>query len=132
METVKHLQKKYGSVAMLIAIVLALALIMAGQKEMAKGLVLGAIFSVINFVLLGESLHLRLGDNRKSSALSFFFFMGLRFGLMTVPIVVAMYYDQYHIVTTIAGIFMVQVVMLAEAIKEQVIARRLINRVGNR
>lgn len=132
METVKQLQKKYGSTAMFIAIVLALILIMLGYKEMAKGLVLGAIFSVINFVLLGESLQTRLGNDRKSSAFPFLFFMGLRFGLMSVPIVVAVNYDQYHIVTAIAGIFMVQVIMLAEAIKDLVITRRLINRVGNR
>lgn len=132
METVRQLQKKYGSTVMLIAIVLALALIMAGQKEMAKGLVLGAIFSVINFILLGESLPLRIGGNRRSSAFSFFLLMGLRFGLMAVPIIVALYHDQYHIVTAIAGIFMVQTVMLAEAVKELAIARRLLNRNGNR
>jgi hypothetical protein len=48
MENVKQLQKKYGTTAMLVAIILALVLIPAGQRELAKGLVLGTIFSVIN------------------------------------------------------------------------------------
>ncbi|RJP41668.1 MAG: ATP synthase subunit I [Desulfobacteraceae bacterium] len=125
METVKQLQKKYGSMAMFIAIVLALALIMLGYKEMAKGLMLGSIFSVVNFVLMGESLQSRLGNPGRSGTMSFFSLMLARFGLMAVPLVVSIRYDQYHIVATIAGLFMVQAVILTDAAKRMMFSRQL-------
>jgi hypothetical protein len=115
METVKHFQKKYGTTAMFIAIALALLLIIIGQKEMAKGLVLGTLFSVINFVLMGESLQLRLGRSRRASTMVSFSLILLRFGLMAIPLIVSIRYNQYHIVTTIVGLFMVQVVILTDA-----------------
>lgn len=115
METVKHFQKKYGTTAMFIAIALALVLIIIGQKEMAKGLVLGTLFSVINFVLMGESLQLRLGRSRRASTMVSFSLILLRFGLMAIPLIVSIRYNQYHIVTTIVGLFMVQVVVLTDA-----------------
>ena len=115
METVKQFQKKYGTTAMFIAIALALVLIIMGQKEMAKGLVLGTLFSVINFVLMGESLQLRLGRSRRASTMVSFSLILLRFGLMAIPLIVSIRYNQYHIVTTIVGLFMVQVVILTDA-----------------
>ena len=115
METVKQFQKKYGTTAMFIAIALALVLIIMGQKEMAKGLVLGTLFSVINFVLMGESLQLRLGRSRRASTMVSFSLILLRFGLMAIPLIVSIRYNQYHIVATIVGLFMVQVVILTDA-----------------
>lgn len=124
METVKQLQKKYGTTAMFIAIALALALLAAGQKEMAKGLVLGTLFSVINFVLMGESLQLRFGRTRRSGTLVSLSLILLRFGLMAIPLIVAINYDQYHVVTTIAGLFTVQAVLLTDAARQLLRSRQ--------
>jgi hypothetical protein len=125
MEAVKQLQKKYGSTAMFIAIVLALILIMLGYKEMAKGLVLGALFSVINFVLMGESLQSRLGRSRRGGTMVSFLLIFLRFGLMAIPLIVSIRYDQYHIVATIAGLFMVQAIILTDAAKQLLRSRQV-------
>jgi len=56
MESVKQTQKRYGSRAIWIAIAVGFGFFLAGYKPMGKGLVLGAIFSVINFVLIGHAL----------------------------------------------------------------------------
>ncbi len=124
METVKQLQKKYGSTAMFIAIVLALAMIMLGYKEMAKGLVLGSLFSVINFVLMGESLQHRFSTTRRSGTLFSFLLIMLRFSLMAIPLIVSIRYDQYHIVATIAGLFTVQAVMLVDVTRRMLRSRQ--------
>jgi hypothetical protein len=124
METVKQFQKKYGTTAMFIAIALALVLIMIGQKEMAKGLVLGTLFSVVNFVLMGESLQLRLGRSRRASTMVSFSLILLRFGLMAIPLIVSIRYNQYHIVTTIAGLFSVQAVILTDAMRHLLRSRQ--------
>jgi len=64
METVKGLQKKYCSLAVIAAIFIGLVMILAGHKPVGKGLILGTLFSVINFVLMGETLPVKMGKSR--------------------------------------------------------------------
>lgn len=114
MESIRSTQKKYGSRAMATAVILALGIIVSGQTALAKGLVLGTLFSVINFVLMGETLPLKFGrSSRKTFAFSISSIF-LRYLLLAIPLIVAVKYEQFHLATTIAGIFMIQFVILAE------------------
>ena len=116
MESVKQTQKKYGSRAIWIAIVVGFCFFLAGYKPVGKGLVLGTIFSVINFVLIGQALPLRIG---KSKGKVFFLSLGsifCRYILMAVPIIVAVKFEQFDLVGAIIGLFMIQVVILADHI----------------
>lgn len=124
MESVKQFQKKYGTTAMLVAIALASALIVAGQKELAKGLILGSLFSVINFVLMGESLQMRLDRTRRSGKVVSFLLILLRFSLMSIPVIVSIRYTQFHMVATVAGLFMVQAVILSDAAMQMMRSRQ--------
>ena len=114
MESIRATQKKYGTRAMSAAVNLAHVIILAGQTAIGKGLVLGALFSVINFVLMGEALPLRLGRSGRRAYLFTFASLFLRYLILAIPLVVAVKYEQFHLVTTVAGIFMVQFVILAE------------------
>ena len=99
---------------MLMAIVLAVGLIFLGEKAAGKGLVLGALFSVINFVLIGQTLPQRLGHGKRAAM---FISMGsllLRYVLLAVPVILAIKLDQFSLITVLIGIFMVQVVILLE------------------
>ena len=99
---------------MVAAIVVGLVLILAGQVPVGKGLILGTIFSVINFILIAEALPLRIG---KSRAKTFIFSLGsiiFRFALMAIPLVAAVKYDQFNIFATICGVFMIQIVILGD------------------
>ena len=114
MESIRQTQKKYGSRTMMVAIIAGLLLILAGQQPIGKGLVLGAIFSVVNFVLMGETLPMRLGKSKGkafSLALGSIFF---RYAILAVPMVVAVKFDQFNIFATILGIFMIQLVILGD------------------
>jgi len=116
MESVKQTQKKYGSRAIWIAIIVGLGFFLTGYKPVGKALVLGTIFSVINFVLIGQALPLRIG---KSKGKTIFFSLGsifCRYILMAVPIVVAVKFEQFDLVGAIIGLFMIQVVILADHI----------------
>ena len=116
MESVKQTQKKYGSRAIWIAIIVGLCFFLAGYKPVGKALVLGTIFSVINFVLIGQALPLRIG---KSKGKTIFFSLGsifFRYILMAVPIVVAVKFEQFDLVGAIGGLFMIQLVILADHI----------------
>jgi hypothetical protein len=114
MESVKETQKKYCSLAMMAAILIGLVMILAGQKPVGKGLILGTLFSVVNFVLMGETLPVKLGRSRPKA---FFFSLGsivLRYLLMAIPLFLAIKTDQFNLVASVCGLFMVQLMILAD------------------
>jgi hypothetical protein len=114
METANQVQKKYSSIALTFSIGVALLFILMGHKPVGKGLLLGAIFSVINFILMGKSIALNFG---RSKAKTISFSMGsilIRYLLLAIPLIAAVKYEQFNLVATILGIFMIQLVILAE------------------
>ena len=114
MESVKETQKKYCSLAVVAAILIGLVMILAGQRPVGKGLILGTLFSVINFVLMGEALPLKMGKSRQKV---FFFSMGsilFRYFLMAIPLFLAIKMDQFNLAASICGLFMVQLMILAD------------------
>jgi hypothetical protein len=114
MESVKETQKKYCSLAVVAAILIGLVMILAGQTPVGKGLILGTLFSVINFVLMGETLPVKMGKSRQKA---FFFSLGsilFRYLLMAIPLFLAIKMDQFNLVASICGLFMVQLMILAD------------------
>ena len=99
---------------MAVAIFAGFALIIAVEKSLGKGLVLGALFSVINFVLIGETLPMKIGQTRKKTVLLSLLSIFFRYLLMAIPLILAVKYEQFHLVTTIVGLFMVQLTILAD------------------
>ena len=99
---------------MTAAILIGLVMILAGQKPVGKGLILGTLFSVVNFVLMGETLPVQMGRTRQKA---FFFSLGsivLRYLLMAIPLFLAIKTDQFNLVASICGLFMVQLMILAD------------------
>jgi len=116
MKSIRETQKKYCSRAMVVAILGGLILILAGQKGLGKGLVLGAIFSVLNFIIMGELLPMQLGKTKGPAIVTALSSMGLRYVLLAVPLVIAVKFDQIDIITTAIGIFMIQLVIVSDHI----------------
>ena len=116
MESVNQTQKKYGSRAMIIAIIAAFIFILAGLKPVGKGLMLGTIFSVINFVLIGQTLPLRLSQSKRKTVFLSLGSIFFRYALLAVPLVLAIKFDQFDLPAAIFGIFMIQLVILADYI----------------
>ena len=124
METVKQVQKKYSSLALTFSIIVALVFILMGHKALGKGLILGAIFSVLNFILMGKSIVLNFG---RSKAKTFSISMGsiiIRYLLLAIPLIAAVKYEQFNLVAAILGIFMIQLVILAEHVLTLIPAMR--------
>jgi hypothetical protein len=114
METVKQVQKKYISLTLTFSIGVALLLILMGHKPVGKGLILGAIFSVLNFILMGKSIVLKFG---RSKAKTFSISIGsiiFRYLLLAIPLIIAVKTEQFNLVAAVLGIFMIQLVILAE------------------
>jgi len=124
MESASQTQKKYGSRAMVVAIIAAFVLILVGLKPVGKGLVLGTIFSVINFVLMGQTLPLRLSQTKRKT---FFLSLGsifFRYALLAVPLILAIKFEQFDLPAAIFGIFMIQLVILADYLLKFVTSRQ--------
>lgn len=99
---------------MAFAIVLGFACILAGYKAIGKGLVLGTFFSIVNFVLIGVALPLRVAaSGRKGFLLSLTSILG-RYALLAVPLVVAVRSEAFDLWGAVVGIFMIQLVILLD------------------
>ncbi|MDX9785758.1 MAG: ATP synthase subunit I [Desulfobacterales bacterium] len=116
MESIRQIQKKYCSRAIILAIVLGLGFILAGYKPIGKGLILGTLFGILNFILMGETLPWRVGQSKNKataiSAVSILF----RYALLAIPIFIGVRFPEFNVAAAIIGIFMVQFVLLGEQI----------------
>jgi hypothetical protein len=107
-------QKRVCRWAMFFSILVAVVLLFLGQKAIAKGLVLGAVFSVINFVLLGRSLPKAIGRSQKGSAMVGLVSILSRFVLLAVPLIIAAKSASFDFFATVAGIFSVQIAIFVD------------------
>jgi hypothetical protein len=113
-DSIRNTQKKYGAKALIVAIFIGMGFILAGQKAIAKGIILGAIFSVLNFVLMGEILPMMIGNTRRKST---FFSMGsiaFRYGMLSIPLILSLRMAAFNFAATVIGIFMVQLMILGD------------------
>ncbi len=109
---------------MLAAIFVGLVFILMGQNAVGKGLILGTFFSIINFILMGETLPLKVG---KSRGKIFFLSLGsisFRFALMAIPLIIAIKSVKFNLFAVIGGIFMVQIIIMADQIVQTLLSTR--------
>lgn len=109
---ISEIQKKYCSRAMLFCLGTAGILIVFGAKPMAKGLILGTIFSIINFVLMGLMLPSRLNRIRKKAILASLGSIWFRYMILALPLIIAFYSESFDFFTAAAGLFMIQFTIL--------------------
>lgn len=115
MEEIREIQKKYCSRAMFTAIFGGLFLILADYVSIGKGLILGTIFSSINFVLMGETLPKRLLQNQRNKAVMFSLgSIFVRYLILALPLLLAIKMEQFNLISVICGIFMVQLMILGD------------------
>lgn len=113
---VDQVQRRISSWAMISAIVLAVIFIIAGEKAIGKGLLLGTLFSIINFFLMRKSISLTLGRSRSKAG-----FVGLlsilsRYVVLAIPMVWAIKSVSFNFVAVVIGIFAIQIVTLVDFI----------------
>ncbi len=114
MESIRQTQKKYCSTAIMVAIFAGLFFIAGDQSAVGKGLILGTVFSIVNFILMGEIIPHKIGKTKGKMfglSLGSIFF---RYFIMAIPIIMAVKLEQFHLFSVIAGIFMVQLMILGD------------------
>jgi hypothetical protein len=124
MEALRQTQKKYCSRAITTAIFVGFFLILAGYRTLGKGLILGTVFSVVNFILIGETLPMRIGRSKEKT---FFLSLGsilLRYVLLAIPLIMAIKMDQFNLFAVIFGIFMIQFVIVTDHLFNLILSAR--------
>jgi asparagine N-glycosylation enzyme membrane subunit Stt3 len=124
MEQIRQTQKKYCSLAIIIAIIAGFCFILAGYRSIGKGLVFGTLFSIFNFILIGETLPMRINKTRNMTLLLAFGSIFFRYGLMAIPLVLAIKLDQFNLFAAIAGLFLVQAVILGDHLQHLLLPAR--------
>jgi len=104
---------------MVAAIIVGLAFVLAGSKPMGKGLILGTLFSVVNFVIMGQLIPQQLGHSQPKTYLISFGSIVIRYSLLALPLVVALKFEQFNLWTVIVGIFMIQIVILVDHVRKR-------------
>jgi len=114
MESIRQTQKKYCSTAIAVATFAGLLFILAGLKPVGKALILGTIFSIVNFILIGETIPQKIGKSKGKNIFLSLVSILFRYLVLAVPIILAIKFEQFNLFSAIAGIFMVQLVILAD------------------
>lgn len=124
MESIRETQKKYSTRAITASIFIGFLFIIAGQKPVGKGLILGTIFSIINFIIMGETLPLRIGKAKNKTFLLSLSSIFLRYILLAVPLIIAVKFEEYNFISVIFGIFMIQLFIIADHFASLITATR--------
>ncbi len=91
---------------------IAVICLLLQQTAVAKGLIIGAIFSVINFVLLGQTIPMALFKTRaKAGMIGFSSILG-RYVLLAVPLIIGIKLPSFNFVAVVIGVFAIQITTL--------------------
>ncbi len=124
MTQVKQIQKEYCSQAMLLAISIALIFLMLGAKPIAKGLILGTLFSIVNFMLIAQAMVMQLNKNKGKTIMVCLGSIWVRYMLLAVPLIIAIRFAAFNFFAVATGIFMVQLVILGRHCGRMVFSMR--------
>ena len=107
-------QRRICSHAIVASLVVASVFILANANAVAKGLLLGTLFSIANFILLSMSIPMTLGKARIRAGFIALTSLLLRYGLLSIPMVVGLTTDKFSFVAVVVGIFSIQIVTMLE------------------
>ena len=107
--------RRYCTMAMGYALPVGALLIVAGLPAMGKGLILGALFAAVDFVLMAQALPLRLAASAGQAGVRAWVVKIGRFALKAVPLVIAVRLGQIDFPMTVVGLFAVQICLLADS-----------------
>jgi hypothetical protein len=104
--------KKICTWSISYATAIAVICLLFHQTAIAKGLIMGAIFSVINFVLLGQTLPMTLFRSRgKAGMIGFGSIMG-RYVLLAIPLIIGVKLPSFNFAAVVIGVFAIQITTL--------------------
>jgi hypothetical protein len=113
-QSMRQVQHRYGTIALVITVAAGAGLMSLGFPTYGKGLILGAVFSVVNFIAMAVLLPLQFNPDRKKGTVLSFVSILLRYCLMAAPLMAAIKLPQFALSTVVVGLFMVQIAILGD------------------
>ena len=113
-ESLKGIQRRYSSTALLVSVVAAAACIGAGYPAIGKGLIVGTLISILNFILIGRSLPKRIVGTKRVLVAKSFSSLCLRYGIMALGLYAGIALETINFFAVAAGLFSVQAVILVD------------------
>lgn len=128
MEAFKQTQKRITQRALWLSIIVGLVFILLGHKPVGKGLILGALFSVLNFIFMAKSIGYKFGRSKRQIFSISLGSIVFRYLLLAIPLIAAVKFEQFNLVAVIVGVFMIQLVILVDQLLTQIpsVRRKLI------
>lgn len=107
-------QKRYASMSLFGAVAIGGSLILLGFEPLGKGLILGTLFSIVNFTLMAIALPYRLGLSRRRTFWVSLTSIYCRFAIMAIPLIIGVKHPQVAVSAVAAGLFMVPLCIFGE------------------
>ncbi len=112
--SMRDVQKRYIRLALTLAVLLGGLLMVIGQRPLGKGLILGTLFGIVNFMLMALALPMRLRYVRGKALLLSLTSIYVRLALMALPLIWALRHDSVALISTAAGLFMIQIAIFGD------------------
>lgn len=112
----RQFQRQLARKAFGASVVVAVLLFAVGYKPAARGLLLGSLFSVFNFVIMAQVLPRQVGYARRKATAFAFGSVLVRFGLMALPLIIAFKFDSFNWITAAVGLFAVPLAILIDQV----------------
>ena len=109
---IARMQWRISSWAISLALAVAVVFLLFQEKTIAKGLLLGTFFSIINFYVLGLFIPMTMGRSRSKAGAIGLASILTRFILLAIPLILAIKSVSFNFVAVVIGIFAVQIVTL--------------------
>ena len=99
------------------SVLVALCMYLVGYAGVARGLVLGSLFSVLNFAVMAQFLpyQVKMGSRRKAFGIALGSLIA-RLALMGIPLVVALKTESFNFWAVAAGLFTVPAAVVVDNI----------------
>jgi len=124
-KAIKELRSKICAIALILGAVVSSFFLFLGQVSVARGFLLGTCFSIINFTLLGSFLPFSWRKGRKSASAISLGSILIRYMVLAIPIIVAIKSSSFELISTVVGIFSVQISIFSYYVLRPIIEKRL-------
>jgi len=94
------------------------AFYLASLTSIGKGFLLGTLFSIINFILMAQTIPLKIMKSKRKTftiALSSIF---IRYFFLAIPLFVAIRSERFNLYATIIGMLAIQILVLIDQVKK--------------
>lgn len=98
----------------MIALFVWLGCFLIGQVSIGKGVILGTLFSILNFIIMGETLPRQLTEEKRGAFLRSLGVISVRYGLLAIPLYVGIKNPKFNLFAVIAGIFSIQLLIVID------------------